>query len=188
MRNVHGTLVGAIVFAAVMMPGSAFSQQPADCSAAPVPDRPLELSFGSQKISALPFVKVNKIGGELSDGKLVSEQYQVSVQDQDVFADVEVTFAVTVPAGQRVDGKTFRAAPGGNLKQVLWSVKRKEPSLSASFVGFSASIRVEFGKRGGDVLPGRVYLCVPGGQTEKMFGTKLPDPITLVGRFEAKIR
>ena len=63
----------------------------------------------------------------------------------------------------------------------------KARNLSASHVGFIASLRVEFDKRRGEVLPGRVYLCVPGGQTEKFFGTKLADPVTLVGRFEARI-
>lgn len=186
MRTFRATLLGAIVLV-LQAPGSALSQQPADCSAGPIPDRPLELSFGADKITELPAIKIAKIGSELSGGKPVSDQYQVSVEDKDMFADVEATLAVKVPAGQRVDGKTFRTQPAGDVKQVLWGVKRK-PSLSVSFVGFVASVRVEFGKRSGDVLPGRVYLCVPGGQTEKMFGTKLPDPITLVGRFQAKIR
>jgi hypothetical protein len=186
MRTFRATLVGAVVLA-LQTPGSAISQQPADCSAGPIPDQPLELSFGAEKISALPAIKINKIGSELSGGKPVSDQYQVSVEDKDMFSDVEATFAVKVPAGQRVDGKAFRTQSAGDLKEVLWGVKRK-PSLSISFVGYVASARVEFGKRTGDVLPGRVYLCVPGGQTEKMFGTKLPNPVTLVGRFEAKIR
>lgn len=187
MKTFHRMLISAVVLA-LQAPGSAFSQQPADCSAGPVPDRPLELTFGAQKVPEVPFVRVNKIGSELSDGKPVSDQYQVTVQDKDLFSDVEVSFTATVPARQQLDGKTFRTGPGGKPKEVLWSVKRKEPSLSASFVGFEATARVEFGKRRGDVLPGRVYLCVPGGQVERMFKTKLPDPITLVGRFDAKIK
>jgi hypothetical protein len=186
MKTCSATLV--VTLALALQTGSAFAQQPPDCSAGPIPDRPLELSFGADKIAALPAIKVTKIGSELSGGKPVSDQYQVSVEDKDMFSDVEATFTVKVPAGQRVDGKTFRTQSAGDLKQILWGVKRKQPSLSASFVGFVASARVEFGKRKGDVLPGRVYLCVPGGQTEKMFGTKLPDPITLVGHFEAKVR
>ena len=185
MKPCSATLAGVLALA--LQAGSAFSQQPADCSAGPIPDRPLELSFGADRISALPAIKLTRIGSELSGGKPVSDQYQVSVEDKEMFSDVEATFSVKVPAGQRVDGKTFRTQSAGDLKQILWGIKRK-PSLSVSFVGFVASARVEFGKRKGDILPGRVYLCVPGGQIEKMFGTKLPDPITLVGRFEAKIR
>lgn len=173
---------------AMLASWQAWAQQPADCSAGPIPDTPIELSFGAKKISELPAIKINKISSDLSNGKAVADQYQLSVEDKDMFGDVEATLAVKVPAGQRVDGKTFRTQTAGELKQVLWGVKRKEPYFSASFVGFVASIRVEFGKRKGDMLPGRVYLCVPAPQTEKAFGTKLADPITLVGRFEAKVK
>src|SRR5262245_40722645 len=162
----------ATLLAVLQMPLYANAQQPADCSAGAVPDRPLELSIGAQKISELPAIKISKIGSELKDGKPVSDQYEVSVEDKDMFSEVEVDFSVHVPAGQQVDGKTFRTQAGGELKQVLWSVKRKEPSLRVSFVGFVASIRVEFGKRKGNVVPGRVYLCVPGGQTERIFKSK----------------
>ena len=186
MGALHATLILAVAMAAGA--GSAFAQQPSDCSASPVPDRPLEMSFGSKKVPAMSFAAIYKIGTDLRDGKPVADQYELSVQDKDGFAEIEVELAVTIPAGAQVDGRTFRTGPGRRPQEVLWKVKRDKPSLSVGFVGFAATARVEFGKRRGDVLPGRVYLCIPGGQVEKSFGTKLPDPITLVGRFEAKIR
>lgn len=54
-------------------------------------------------------------------------------------------------------------------------------------ITFTASLRVEFGKRSSGVLPGRVYLCAPGGQKARVFRDVLADPITMVGRFEAKL-
>jgi hypothetical protein len=68
-----------------------------------------------------------------------------------------------------------------------WSVKDQSRKLNVSHVSFTASLRVEFGKRSGGVLPGRVHLCAPGGQKARVFKDVLADPITMVGRFEARL-
>ena len=197
MKTLHRRLVAAIALAALGMSGSALSQQPADCSAGPIPDQALELTIGSEKIPSLAWVSVRKISEMRLDDD-VYEQYELTAQDKEMFANFEAGFSVIVPKGERPDGKTFRrlptsktdAQPGpeGLPEVQSWTVKHKARDLRASHVGFIASLPAEFGQRRGDVLPGRAYLCVPGGQTERMFGTKLPDPITFVGRFEARVR
>lgn len=198
MKTLDQRLGYALAIAALATSVCAYAQQPSNCSTGPIPDRALELSVGSEKLPALPITSMRKIS-EMTSGNKVYDQYQISVQDKDMFANTIVQFSVIVPKGQQPDGKTFRKLPTANteaqpgpqqgLPEVQsWAVKDKARNLSASHVGFVASLRVEFGKRHGDVLPGRVYLCIPGGQTEKMFGTKLADPVTLVGRFEAKIQ
>ena len=186
----------AIASAALALTTSAFAQQPADCSKGPIPDQSLALTIGAEKIPALPVIRVRIISEMRTDEK-VYEQFDVTAADKDMFAGVETSFSVIVPKGQRPDGKTYRKlpthrtddqpGPDGMPEVQSWSVKYKARDLSASHVGYVASLRAEFGQRSADMLPVRVYLCVPGGQTERMFGTKLPDPITFVGRFEAKI-
>jgi hypothetical protein len=189
----HGLACAALASAA-----AGYAQQPANCSTGPIPDRPLALSIGAEKVPTPPLTSMRKIG-VITSGDESFDQYAVSVADKDIFANIEVQFSVLVPKGQQPDGRTFRKllktktakqpGPQEGLPEVQsWSVKDKSRKLDASHVGFVASLRAEFGKRRGNVLPGRVYLCVPGGQTSSMFGDKLPDPITLVGRFEAQVR
>lgn len=172
------------------------AQQPSDCSKGPIPDRALELSVGPEKLPVPPITSLRK-ASEITAEK-VYDQYAFSVQDKDIFATTEVRFTVLVPKGQRPDGKTFRklptleskaqpAAEAGLPEVQSWTVKAEARGLDISSVGFVGSLRVEFGQRRGDLLPGKVYLCIPGGQTDKLFGTTLADPVTLMGRFEAKI-
>ena len=167
-----------------------------DCSKGPIPDQALELSVGSEKLPVPPISSLRKTS-EIT-GEKVYDQYALSVQDKDMFATTEVRFTVLVPKGQRPDGKTFRklptletkaqpAAESGLPEVQSWAVKIEARELDISSVGFVGSLRVEFGQRRGDLLPGKVYLCIPGGQTDKLFGTKLADPVTLIGSFEAKI-
>ena len=197
METLQRGLVSAVVLAALESSGNALAQQPTDCSSDPIPDRALDLSIGSEKVPALPSISLRKIS-EMSFGDEHYEQYAISVQDKEMFASIEAGFSVIVPKDEQPDGKTFRKLPTADtraqpgpwqgLPEVQsWGVKHKARDLNVSHVGFIASLRAEFDQRRGDVLPGRVYLCIPGGQTHKMFGTKLPEPITLVGRFDARI-
>ena len=198
MKTLYQQFGYTLATAALAFSACAYAQQPSDCSKGPIPDKALELSVGADKLPTPALVGMRKISEMKSDGKSY-EQFEVSVQDKDMFADTEASFSVIVPKGQQPDGKTFRKLPTADTKAQpsvepglpevqSWKVEDKAHKLDASHVGLVASLRVEFDKRRGDVLPGRVYLCAPGGQTEKMFGTKLADPVTLVGRFEARIR
>ncbi len=193
MTSAFWRFIGTLSALAVCF--GAGAQQPKDCSAGPVPDKPLELSVASESLPVPQIVVLRRIS--TMTGEKAFDQYAVTVQDKDMFATTEIEFSVLVPKGQRVDGKTFRRLPGSEtakqpaaedgLPEVQsWKVKMNARKLDASHVSFIASLRVEFGQRKGDMVPGKVYLCVPGGQTSRMFGDKLPDPITLVGRFEAK--
>ena len=198
MKTLNQRLGHALACAALAISACAYAQPPSDCSTGPIPDRALELSVGADQLPTPPITSMRKIS-EITFGGIAYDQYSIAVQDRDMFANTEVRFSVIVAKGQQPDGRTFRKLPAAGTKaqpgpqQGLpevqsWVVKDKARQLDASHVGFVASLRVEFGKRRGDALPGRVYLCVPGGQTEKLFGTKLADPVTLVGRFEAQIR
>lgn len=182
---------------ALAVSGGAYAQQPADCSTGPIPDRPLEITVGAEKLPTPPLVRMRKIS-EITSGDRTFDQYDVTVADKDIFANTEASFSVIVPKGQQPDGKTFRRlltsetsrqpSPQPGLPEVQsWSVKDKARKLDANHVSFIASLRVEFGKRSGGVLSGRVYLCAPGGQKAKIFNDVLADPVTVVGRFEARL-
>jgi hypothetical protein len=198
MKAIACRIVPAVAGAALVTSLCAHAQQPADCSAGPIPDRPLELTVGAEKLPTPPLITVRK-ASEITSGDLVVEQFMVTVADKAIFADTEAQFSVIVPRGQRPDGTTFRKLPTSEtgkqpgpqqgLPEVQsWSVKDKTRKLNASHVMFVASLRVEFGKRRGNVLPGRVHLCAPGGQKARVFKDTLAEPITLVGRFEAQIK
>jgi hypothetical protein len=180
--------------AAFSMCAGAWAQQPADCSTGPIPDRPLEITIGSEKLPTPPLIRMRRIS-TITSGDQAFDQYDVTVADKDMFGNIELSFSVIVPKGQQPDGRTFRKlpvheiskqpGPPGMPEVQSWSVKDQARKLNVSHVSFVASLRVEFGKRSGGVLPGRVYLCAPGGQKAKIFNDVLADPITMVGRFEA---
>ena len=182
--------------AALVTCAAAWAQQPADCSTAPIPDRPLEITIGSEKLPTPPRVRMRQIS-TITSGDQAYDQFDVTVADKDIFANTQLSFSVIVPKSQQPDGRTFRKlptresskqpGPQGMPEVQSWSVKDQARKLDASHVAFTATLRVEFGKRSGGVLPGRVYLCAPGGQKSRLFGDVLADPITMVGRFEAQL-
>src|SRR5581483_539068 len=146
MKMAYGTLVVAGL--ALALPVSAFGQQPANCSAESIPDKPLEYRVGAQNAAAPPLVRVRKIA-EIKSGAKVYDQYLFSLADKDMFAETETEFSVIVPKGQRLDGKTFRKLPTADtsaqpgpeqgLPEVQgWKVKDKPRKLDLSHVGYVA--------------------------------------------------
>ena len=190
VRHIGTGLAGAV------LAGAVHAQQPADCSTGPIPDRPLEITIGAEKLPTPPLIRMRQIS-TITSGDQAYDQYDVTVADKDMFGNTELTFSVIVPKGQQPDGRTFRKLPTHEISKQpgpqgmpevqSWSVKDKARKIDASHVSFTASLRVEFGKRSGGVLPGRVYLCAPGGQKARVFRDVLAAPITMVGRFEAKL-
>src|SRR6185437_2250800 len=146
----------------------------------------LEFTIAADSLPVPPIIVMRIIATQT--GEKAFDQYAFTAQDKGMLATSEVEFSVLVPKGQRPDGKTFRKLPAAEtgkqpaaepgLPEVQsWKVKVNARKLDVSSVSFIGSLRVEFGQRRGDMLPGKVYLCVPGGQTSRMFGDKLPDPI-----------
>jgi hypothetical protein len=118
--------------------------------------------------------------------------------EDDLFAPMEATVTVIVRKGQRIDGKTFRKLPTksidkqpsatSGLPEVQgWSMKNKNAKTDLSHVSYLGSLRLEFGQRQGNSIGGKIYLCVPKGQTTMFDKTPSRDDGFAVGTFQAKI-
>jgi hypothetical protein len=87
-------------------------------------------------------------------------------------------------AQDKVDGQVVFQAWGVKIPAPAGSTD--EYSVDLNHVGYIASARIEFGKRSGTSLPGKIRLCVPGNQTG-MFKGAPNKPIEVVGSFIATI-
>jgi len=78
-----------------------------------------------------------------------------------------------VPLGKKPDGRVFRvlpvddigaqpAAAEGTPEVQGWSLQLESANVDTSFTQEVAAIRVEWGARKGDALPGKIHFCVPG--------------------------
>jgi hypothetical protein len=188
----------AIAALAAALPCPALAQAlPADCSAAAVPAQPVALSIGGVKFTPKS-VKLSQAGGmSLGDGKF--DTYRLTLRSEDdLFAPLEASVTVLVRAGARVDGKVFRKlptketakqpSPVSGLPEVQgWSLKSREPRSDLSHVSYVGSLRLEFGKRQGDSIGGKIYLCVPKGQTTMFDKTPSKEDSFAAGSFQARI-
>ncbi len=176
----------------------------ADCSQGPIPDQALQLTIGEMS-TALPTATLRQ-GGGMSEGEEGSPDYQefdgwdLRLTAADATTDgLFASVAVLVRSGETVEGRTFRklagkdtgeqpaTAPG--LPEIQgWEVRDEDRGFDVRGVGIEAALRVEFGQRKGDVLPGRIQLCVPKEQPDEFFGDAVTAPVHLVGTFEVRIK
>jgi len=205
---------GAVMLIGLGAAGPAPAQTPpADCSVGAIADGPLVLKTPGAPDIALPAAMVVSVGGmNDDDSKTVYDELQLRLNDrvpQDPFDHVaEVRTAFYVAAGKSLDGRMFRrpAAERGTPEydaqdkvagQVVfqsWSVKVPAPAGSAddyaidvNHVASTASARVEFGKRSGKSLPGRIHLCV-AAEPKDDSGDAPRGPIEVVGSFVVTVK
>jgi len=205
---IHRSLVAS--FACVILASPAWAAEkpkPAakarDCSAEPAPDGKLVLHIDDQAIplTVATIRSQQKMSMGDEESKESFEVFGLSLRDaESIFPPHEVEISVMVVEGQPLDGKTFRQLPVDDMKQQPTPVKAENdwmPEIQSIEVssepddidyehGVLASVRVEFGKRNGDVQPGKLRLCIAPGQTDATF---LPEPtrtIVVEGAFEAK--
>jgi hypothetical protein len=188
---------------------------PADCSSGAIADGPLVLRMPGAPDQPLLAAKVTSLGkmtvtGE--DGKDSSyNELELAITDRapnGLFDKItEVTTDFLVATDQVPDNRIFRKPAAardtpeydaqdkvdGQVVFQAWGVKIPAPagstndySVDLNHVSYLASARVEFGKRSGTSLPGKIHLCVPGGQTG-MFNEAPNKPIEVVGSFVATI-
>jgi hypothetical protein len=140
-------------------------------------------------VNGQPFVPQQATLDFTKDGMVIDDvhldRYVLSIQTDGIFN--EFTINMMVPSGKKPDGRTFRVLPIDSIsKQPAvapgtpevqgWALSQETAGVDTSFTQEIASIRVEMGTRMGNVLPGRVHVCVPGVKTE------------IVGAFNATIR
>ncbi len=188
----------AIAVVAFALPGAALAQTlPADCSSAPAPSQPIEISIGGAKF-APKSVRLTA-AGEMGMGNEKFDTYRLSFRNEDdVFAPLEATVTVIVRKGQPLDGRTFRKLPTKSIDQQPsatsglpevqgWSMKNKSAKTDQSHVSYVGSLRLEFGQRQGGSIGGKIYLCVPKGQTTIFDTTPSKDDGFAIGTFQARI-
>jgi hypothetical protein len=176
-------LCGAIfAVALVLTPPAAFAA-PQDCSTAQVPAIPVKGTVGGK-----PFipndvsVQITKNGMQINETKF--DRYVLSIESDGLFN------AVTVDAifrqGTKPEGHVFRLLPRDALdNQPLaaegtpeiqgWDLQLEAANVDTSFTQDIASLRLEYGARKGDLIPGKIYFCVPSSNTE------------IMGTFSAKV-
>jgi hypothetical protein len=192
------SLAMAASFATIHSAPALAQALPADCSKATVPAQPLEISILGTKF-APKSIKLRSAGA-MTSGDDQYDSYHLTFRNaDDIFAPLEAEVAVIVRKGQSLDGKVFRQLPikeiskqpspnpGGQPEVQGWSVKNRDAKKDQSHVTYIASLRLEFGKRQGDSIDGKIYLCVPKGQTTIFDKTPSPAESSAVGTFTAKI-
>lgn len=147
---------------------------PADCSVGPIADKPV-----SGSVNGKPFVPkeividITKDGMEMDGNKF--DKYQLSLMADGIFN--EATVSMLVKLGTKPDGKVYRVLPidsiGGQpaalpgLPEVQgWDLQLEAAGVDTSFTQEVAAIRVEWGQRKGNLLPGKIHFCVPGQKTD----------------------
>ncbi len=147
---------------------------PADCSAGPIAGKPV-----AGTVAGKPFVAkqitldLTKDGMEVDAAKF--DKYTLSIMTDGIFN--ELTVSMLVPLGKAPDGRTFRVLPTDEIgdqpaavKGVPevqgWDLQLEAAGVDTSFTQEIASIRVEWGNRQGNVLPGKIHFCVPGQKAE----------------------
>jgi hypothetical protein len=187
-----------VALLAALAPGAGMAQAlPADCSKAAVPAQPVAVSVGGTKF-APKSLKLVSAGG-MSSGDEHFDTYRLTFRNEDdLFAPLEADVTVLVRKGQRVDGKVFRRlptketskqpSPTSGLPEVQgWSMKNRQAKIDFSHVSYVASLRLEFGQRQGNLIGGKIYLCVPKGQTTMFDKTPSKEDSAAVGSFQATI-
>jgi hypothetical protein len=140
-------------------------------------------------VNGKPFVPQQSTIDFTKDGMVVNDvhldRFVLSIQTDGIFNELAVN--VMARGGQKPDGRTFRVLPVDDIgKQPAaaegtpevqgWDLSQENAGVDTSFTQDTASIRVEFGTRKGDQLPGKIHMCVPGAKAE------------IVGSFSASLR
>jgi len=187
----------AAVLAATPIAGIG-QQLPADCSKAAAPKQPLEVSVLGVKFTPKS-VKLRR-GNDITSGDESFDGYRLTISSEvdDFSPPLEADIAVLTKKGQLADGKTYRKLAvkeigkqpkvTDGLPEVQgWSMKNRPGKISFSHVEYLASMRLEFGKREGNVIAGTIYLCVAKGQTSMFERTPTKEDSYAVGTFRAQI-
>lgn len=147
---------------------------PTDCSVGAIAGTPVSGTVnGVAFVPGKAVLHITPDGMEQDGAKF--DRYELTLETDGIFN--ALTVGMLVRLGTKPDGKAWRvlptdsisaqpaAAPG--LPQVQgWELALEAAHVDASFTDDIASIRVEWGTRKGNVLPGKIHACVPGAHAE----------------------
>lgn len=198
MKRTRRTLACLAVCWPAIAGAPAWAQtMPADCSAAAVPAQPVSVSIAGAAF-APKSIKLRK-GGGITSGSDQFDGYTLSLRSEDDLSPpLEAEVKVILRKGQPIDGKVFRrlatkesdkqpSAMRGLPEVQAWSFRNRPAGVSVSFVEYVGSVRLEFGRRQGKTIGGKIYLCVPPGQTSIFNKTPTKESYLAVGIFQARI-
>jgi len=147
----------------------ALAAAPPGCSAQAIPDTPVK-----GVVNGKPFV-VKQATVTIEKGFAVND---VKFDSYDLMLEVDgifnaLTTRVIVKDGTRADGRTFRVVDSGSIgdqpmaiagtpEVQSWDLQLESAGVDTSFTQEAASMRLEYGQRKGNVLPGKIVFCVPG--------------------------
>ncbi len=162
------------------------SKPAADCSIGAIPDTPVAGTVaGKPFVPKETTVHVTKDGAEMDAAKF--DRYVLTIETDGIFNALSVD--MLVPLNKKADGRVFpRAAdriPSATsrrrrhqgLPEVQgWDLQLETAGVDTSFTQEVASIRVEWGVRKANALPGKIHFCVPGQHAEdrRQFHGDLP--------------
>ncbi len=145
-----------------------------DCSAGAIPDKPV-----SGTVNGVAFVPkeitlhITKDGME-TDG-IKFDKYDLSLNVDGIFN--AATVGMLVRQGTKPDGRAWRVLPTDSisgqpaaaegLPEVQgWEIALEAAHVDTSFTDGIAAIRVEWGARKGNTMPGKIHFCVPEAKTD----------------------
>ena len=145
-----------------------------DCSVGPIVDKPV-----SGTVNGVAFVPkeitVHLTKDAMETDGLKFDKYDLTLAVDGIFN--AATVGMLVKLNTKPDGKVLRVLPTDSISgqpaaaQGLpevqgWEIALEAAGVDASFTDGIASIRVEWGTRKGDVMPGKIHFCVPSVKTE----------------------
>jgi hypothetical protein len=140
----------------------------ADCSNAAIAGTPVKgMVKGHAFVPTDIHVDFTKDGMEVNGSKF--DRYVLALDAGDIFN--EFTLDMLVPLGKPVDGRIYRLVPGGIYKQRMaaegapeiqgWDIEFKAADVNTNLGLTEATLRIEWGKKTGDTIPGKLIFCAP---------------------------
>ncbi|HUJ47912.1 MAG TPA: hypothetical protein VLV55_12335 [Rhizomicrobium sp.] len=158
---------------------------PKDCSTAVIPNTPVKGTVaGKPFIPNAVTVQITKNGMQINEVKM--DRYVLSIQTDGIFnaLGVDAVLSQKKPLAGHVFrqiasdemGKQPQAADGTPEIQG-WDLQLEAAHVDTSFTQDQASLRLEYGARKGNMIPGKIYFCSAATKTEIMgtFTARIPD-------------
>lgn len=166
----------AILLAAGLIAASpALAAPPVDCSKAAIPATPAKGKLGG--VDFVPndfhFQTVQESG--INGVTYAANTLYLNGMDSNG-EEMSLTVSTISPLGKPIDGRVFHTVPGevevqpvagpGAPETQGWSIEYDAKNVDTNSIhDKKASLRLEFGKRKGTTLPGKITFCASGGNT-----------------------
>ena len=147
---------------------------PADCSTANIPDTPVKGTVaGKPFVPKDVTVQITRNGMQINDVKM--DRYALSIQTDGIFNALGID--AVLPQKKPLTGHVFRQiatdemskqpqAADGTPEIQGWDLQLEAANVDTSFTQDQASLRLEYGARKGNMIPGKVHFCNASTKTE----------------------